>query len=256
MIRKFQFLPNYHALDSRIMRALEWLTAYAKLSEEDGLKMIRRFPQLTSHSDARREECFLFLTRELGLDKEAVGVLARRFPGLLGLGVDSNLRPTLENLMGFGFTKRDVGVMVGRCPQILSLDFKGENMRLKIKIFDDMIDLPRDSLVFHPHYFTYSLKRLSRLVVLASVDACPNHLGTVMVMKDEVFVTRYEDQIRASWQQAGWTPPSISADDGGDHLDEGIQLVSQWSKYCVCMAADMSKQLGVTTSSTPPPLKA
>lgn len=63
-----------------------------------------------------------FLREELGLRKQDLDSVEKRFPTLFKLSIESNIRPTIEVLRSFGFTKKDLRQILKVNPRAFSLN--------------------------------------------------------------------------------------------------------------------------------------
>jgi len=111
----------------------------------------------------RREAlAIVYLEQELRLDQAALTKIVLKYPWILYLKVDSNLRPTVEVLRSFGFKDRDVRSIVAQTPSVLAINHAW-TLPEKLLSLQRMFHLNRAALVrtvvSQPYLLTSSIDR-------------------------------------------------------------------------------------------------
>lgn len=88
----------------------------------------------------------IFLREELGLRKQDLDSVEKRFPTLFKLSIESNIRPTIEVLRSFGFTKKDLRQILKVNPRAFSLNSEW-SLPEKLLEFEQTFGLSRRELL-------------------------------------------------------------------------------------------------------------
>ena len=105
---------------------------------------------------------YFFLQKELKLPEHHLTNIMLRYPNIMYLKVDSNLRPTVDVFKSFGFREKDIRQMVGSCPYVLAINHEW-TLPEKLISIQKMFNLNRSGLikivVSRPYLLMCSIQR-------------------------------------------------------------------------------------------------
>ena len=109
-----------------------------------------------------RELTFFYLQNDLELEKRHLDRIVQKYPWVLYLRVDRNLKPTVQVLTSFGFKKKDIRELVQKVPSILAINHEW-SLPEKLLSLQKMYSLSKGNLVKivvrQPYLLTSSINR-------------------------------------------------------------------------------------------------
>ena len=114
---------------------------------------------------------YFYLQKELKLSEHHMVKIMEKYPWIMYLKVDTNLRPTVEVLKSFGFRDKDVRSMLEKVPPILGINHEW-TLPEKLMTIQKMFNLNRAGLVklvvHQPFLLTCSIDRNIKVSELLS----------------------------------------------------------------------------------------
>jgi len=105
---------------------------------------------------------YFFLQKELKLPEHHLTNIMLRYPNIMYLKVETNLRPTVDVFKSFGFREKDIRLIVGHCPYVLAINHEW-TLPEKLISIQKMFNLNRSGLikivVSRPYLLTCSIQR-------------------------------------------------------------------------------------------------
>ncbi|CAE7896874.1 MTERF5, partial [Symbiodinium necroappetens] len=132
------------------------------------------------------------LQKEMPLSTVQIAKSIERFPSVLGLSLDANLKPTVEWIKGLGLSQSHVAKVIANCPQVLGLSIDA-NLKPTVEWIKGLgLSQSQVSkvIVTHPRVLAYSIDAklkptvewirglgLSQSQVAKAIATCPQVLG-------------------------------------------------------------------------------
>lgn len=129
---------------------------------------------------------YLFLQKELKLAEHHLVNIMIKYPSIMYLRVESNLRPTVEVYKSFGFREKDIRRMVETCPYILAINHEW-TLPEKLISIQKMFNLPKTGLikivVERPYLLTSSIERNIEVsnYLTEEIGLSPEHIRRCML---------------------------------------------------------------------------
>ena len=147
------------------------VTGFSK--EQLGKVVARNRSVLTYNLEEKLQPLVAALEVTCGSSRAAVVDAASRAPGLLGMAlgtVDGNVAA----MRRLGLSDADIAQSVTKCSQLFVHDYSTEEFGSKLRYFEEVFGSPpRHSLLEHPSFLMYGLRRVDcRVSTAASQTLC------------------------------------------------------------------------------------
>ena len=144
---------------------------------------------------------------DLGLTKKDVAKLAATFPQILGLSMEQNLKPTVDWFLEFDVMKHRLAARISSWPRLLGYSI-ANNLEPKALLLETLFtrDGAREIIANNPEILRFSHRRMATRLSILSRLGETSKAYYAMSMSDESFQKRFSSRCsswRLEWRSSG-----------------------------------------------------
>jgi hypothetical protein len=171
---------------------------------KDIRKAALRNPSLLQYSLKSLRQKVEYFHNQLEIPKDKLGKLVSTTPGIMGLSLEGNLKPSAKSFMTYvKLSPEEMGDIVARTPQLMGMSWKS-NLEPKLRYLSNWLDLDTQQLKLvvraTPRIFLYSLEK-SIKIKLSMIDNRLRHSGShlstrYVICQNPAILTTTIDQLQ------------------------------------------------------------
>jgi mTERF domain-containing protein len=123
------------------------------ISEKAAGRLCLKFNRLLCSTLATLEKKMDWLQARLNLSKSQLRTIVKRSPIVLGFSIGDNLEPTIDNIQSsLELSDEEMTKMIVRQPDVLLHNISAENMKQRLSLLREILDVPKGTVESVPKY--------------------------------------------------------------------------------------------------------